>query len=306
MVLRMKPGQKQYTILFTDSGLGGLMVMAHFRRELIKRFQGKATPHFRLVFFNAQYRSDLGYNKMATTAEKVNIFNRALQAMQSRFQPNLLGFACNTLSSIYDQTGFSKEHNHVRTIIESGELALDHFLAANLTAALAVLATPTTIASAAYRRDTRRVIRISGRDLANRIELENQSTQIEQQLQDIFKEIRQNKYTPETDQIGILLGCTHYPLIEDSILRAARNNHFTEVTLINPEEGFIHSLLQEVQDHLQQYDPAIMDTFKQETLVVSRVAIARQTQDKFSRWLRAGSPDLVKGLSDYQWDPNLF
>ena len=302
----MKPGQKQYTILFTDSGLGGLMVMAHFRRELIKRFQGKPTPHFRLVFFNAQYRSDLGYNKMATTAEKVDIFNRALQAMQNRFQPDLLGIACNTLSSIYDQTGFGKEHNHVRTMIESGELALDNFLADNPTAALIVLATPTTIASAAYRRATRRVIRISGRELANRIELENQTAQIEQQLQDIFKEIRQHKYTRETDQIGILLGCTHYPLIEDSILGAARNNPFAEVTLINPEKGFIHSLLQEVQYHLQQCDPVIMDMFEQEALVVSRVPIARQTQDKFSRWLRAGSPDLVKALSDYQWDPNLF
>lgn len=302
----MKPGHKPYTILFTDSGLGGLMVMVHFRRELIKRFQGKSTPPFRLVFFNAQYRSDLGYNKMTTTSEKVNIFNRALLAMQNHFQPHLIGIACNTLSSIYDQTGFSKEHHHVRTIIESGEQALDHFLADHPTAPVVVLATPTTIDSAAYRRDNRRVIRISGRDLANRIELEHQTNQIEQQLHDIFREIKQHKYIRDTDQMGILLGCTHYPLIEDSIRLAARDYHFSTVNLINPEEGFIQALLQEVQEQIQQIDPGIWEPFNQETLVVSRVAIARQTQEKFSRWLRTEAPDLIQSLDNYQRDPHLF
>src|SRR5436305_7989338 len=82
-------------ILITDSGVGGLSVVAY--AEQFVRTRGFTEP-VRLTFANAAPANDYGYNSMPSREAKVETFDRFLRNVSARFSPDLIYVACNTLS----------------------------------------------------------------------------------------------------------------------------------------------------------------------------------------------------------------
>src|SRR5450759_529752 len=102
-VVRKKP---DVTIVVTDSGLGGLSVAA----DLAARLPASGIVRSaRIVFVNAEPDVALGYNDMKLEADKVRVFDAALAAMETRYKPDLILIACNTLSVVYPGTAHAKK-----------------------------------------------------------------------------------------------------------------------------------------------------------------------------------------------------
>ena len=72
-------------ILITDSGVGGLSVVAYAERFVSTR--GFTEP-VRLTFANAAPENDYGYNSMPTREAKVETFDRFLRNVTERFAPD--------------------------------------------------------------------------------------------------------------------------------------------------------------------------------------------------------------------------
>ena len=68
-------------ILITDSGVGGLSVVAYAERFV--RTQGYREP-VQLTFANAAPENDYGYNSMPTREEKLDTFSRFLRNVTDR------------------------------------------------------------------------------------------------------------------------------------------------------------------------------------------------------------------------------
>src|SRR5512139_3328319 len=68
--------KKRVRIAVTDSGLGGLSVMAEAAARL-KEAGTFQTADF--IFYNALFSAEGGYNTLETRQEKVDIFQRAME-----------------------------------------------------------------------------------------------------------------------------------------------------------------------------------------------------------------------------------
>src|SRR4030042_1402510 len=107
------------TIAVTDSGLGGMGVLADAaaRMETAGIFE-----HANFVFFNALFSNEGGYNALPSTEEKVRVFDNALEALARVVCPDLILIGCNTLSVIYPQTAFARKTEiPVLGIVEAGQ-----------------------------------------------------------------------------------------------------------------------------------------------------------------------------------------
>ena len=79
--------EDEVTIVATDSGLGGLSVVADLERKLQSaRIFKKA----HLVFFNALFSNESGYTQISSRDEKIRIFNNTLFSIEDNYSPDLL------------------------------------------------------------------------------------------------------------------------------------------------------------------------------------------------------------------------
>src|SRR5512140_619758 len=105
-------------ILITDSGVGGLSVVAYAERFV--RTHGFTEP-VRLTFANAAPANDHGYNSMPSREVKLATFDRFLRNVTERFAPDSIYVACNTLSVLLPDTAFFRKASiPVKGIVESG------------------------------------------------------------------------------------------------------------------------------------------------------------------------------------------
>jgi hypothetical protein len=123
------PDRDELTIAVTDSGLGGLSIMAETAARLE---QARIAKRVHLVFFNALFSNDSGYNSLPTREAKLRMFDRALTALTDTERPDLIVIGCNTLSVIYPDTAFARSARvPVAGIIEPGVALFRRELAAS-------------------------------------------------------------------------------------------------------------------------------------------------------------------------------
>src|SRR5512142_949405 len=105
-------------ILITDSGVGGLSVVAYAERFV--RTHG-FRESVRLTFANAAPANDYGYNSMPSREAKLETFERFLRSVSDRFAPDSIYVACNTLSVLLPDTPFFRHGERpVKGIVETG------------------------------------------------------------------------------------------------------------------------------------------------------------------------------------------
>ncbi|NOZ62495.1 MAG: hypothetical protein GXO74_12540 [Calditrichaeota bacterium] len=302
LVQEMFDKKQDITILVTDSGLGGLSVAADVATRLQESGVFRSA---KIVFFNALFHNKSGYNSLDSEAEKVRIFNIALNAMKKKYQPDLLLIACNTLSVLYDKTDFSKKVDFpVIGIVRTGVDLIDDYFKIHPDYSVLIFATKTTIGAESHKKmliergyAPGKIIGQACHRLAGAIERGTDSEETKGYVFNYVNEALQ-KIKPNTP-IFASLNCTHYGYAIDVFKAAFDSAGYENVDIIDPNPRMADFLFQE--PYLHRFDKT-----KVSVEVVSRVKISQKKKNSLDGLLRAVSPMTADALQNYQFDLNLF
>ena len=230
--------KEEVTLLVTDSGLGGVSVAADVFERLKKSGVFKKAS---VIFFNAQPHIKSGYNSMETTEQKVAVFNNALAAIESNFNPDLILIACNTLSVLYDYTDFSKKTViPVVGIVGTGVDLMKKKMDEKKETDVIIFATKTTVKQGKHKSrlvemgvSPDNIFTQACPKLAGRIERDSQSDTTISLVNRYVKEAIQK--LPEMKKpIYVSYNCTHYGYVDDLFRQAFKSEGVNVVQFLDP------------------------------------------------------------------------
>jgi len=295
--------KNEVTLAVIDSGLGGLSIMAEAAAALKKAGIFKKVN---LVFFNALFSNESGYNSLKTRKEKILIFNSALHSLTRNFHPDLILIGCNTLSVLYEDTLFSKETKiPVLGIIEPGLRLLAQSLKETPGSLALIFGTETTISEGEHKKrllkqgiEEERIVTEACPELASYIEKNYKSEETELLISAYVEEALAK--IPELKRpIYISLNCTHYGYALPSWQKAFESRGLKPLAILNPNLVMLTFLWQ----------PEYLSRFKStkiQTRVVSMVEISREKIESLGDWLGKISPEIAASLAHYELKQNLF
>ena len=293
----------QPKIAVTDSGLGGLSVVAEAVRQVK---ESRIFERCDFVFFNALFSNEGGYNSLRTREEKILVFSSALESLEENFHPDIILIACNTLSVIFEDTPFSKrKHVPVVGIVDSGVTLIAAALRAHPEASVVIFGTPTTVSEGTYRTrllqqgfPEARIRMQSCPELESYIENNPQGDETGMLISADVTEVLQRLVSPPPPLL-VSLNCTHYgyslPLWE----RAFEEAGVKPLAVLNPNSRLADVLIN------KQYANRYRET-EVCVKVVSMVEINRQKIDALAPWLERVSPETADALRRADHNPSLF
>jgi len=295
--------KKHITIAVTDSGLGGLSIMAEAatRLKIAKSFETVD-----LVFFNALFSNESGYNSLKTRAEKIFIFNSALESLEKNYRPDLILIGCNTLSVLYQETSFSKRAKiPVVGIVDAGVGMFARALKENPAASVILFGTETTIGEAEHKKKLmeagipeKRITVQACPELANFIENGYQSDETALLVESYVQEALTKLANPKTPIYGGLV-CTHYGYSLSLWNKAFEERGQKLLGLLNPNSEMLYFL----------FKPEYRNRAKNTEIiarVVSMIEIAENKRQSLAGWLEKVSPEVAAALANYEQKPGLF
>ncbi|MDD4889756.1 MAG: glutamate racemase [Phycisphaerae bacterium] len=202
----------QRAIVVFDSGVGGLTVARAIRRRL---------PAESLVYFGDTARVPYGIRSSPT----ITRFACEIVRFLVKFQPKALVIACNTVSAVALDALREQFDLPIWDVIEPGaRLAAIH----SWRGPIGLLATTATVASDAYPRAIRRHnpgARVVAQPAPLLVPLVEEGWPADHPIvrlaiDEYLKPVLEKTRGTGTPPVGMLLGCTHYPLLADTI-RAA-------------------------------------------------------------------------------------
>lgn len=291
------------TIVVTDSGLGGLSVVA----DAAVKFS--ASPVFRevnLVFVNALFRDQGGYNSLQTREEKLAVFSSALQAMHDRFQPDLVLVACNTLSVLAPDTAFARSGaTPVSGIVEEGVEQIAGQLQNRPGARNILFATRTTVEEGTHRQalldlgiDGQQIVTQSCPQLSAYIEKGFDAMDTEM-LIDAYVDEALSRAGDITGPLSVSFNCTHFGYSLDFWKLAFESRGVEVAAYLDPNRRMVDFLLP--APLRQRYPESVVNVS-----AVSMVPISDASLDSIGRYLDAVSPATANALRDYRLEPALF
>lgn len=286
------------TVVFTDSGLGGLNIMANF------------VAHAKLnkldvdcVFFNAQHSRGYGYKKMPGKTQ-VEIFDKVLFAINKMYRPDIIAIACNTLSVVYLKSEFRKQTEaKVLDIIETGKSLIKN----SESDAIIEISMPTTTESGVYDDKNKQIIAVSS-DTALPDSIENGYEEaigsiIEIAFADVLKKI--NSRNLATEKYDLFLGCTHFPIIKERFCAIAEEFGVEVNSLLNPNESFNQLVMDELIKKNKLVD--IREKASENMVkVISRTKLQESEVKNMSKLIEKYSPETAEALVNYEFKPDLF
>ncbi len=291
-------------IIIIDSGLGGLSVCASLAHQL------ELSPHrhpLEIKYVNAVPEKDLGYNQMETRAQKIQIFNRALDGIQHWYQPDLIFVACNTLSVLIEETPFAQNESlKIAGMIPIGTALMLRNLSSQPTSGVLIFATETTIAERVYATAlttagvaANRIISQAFPGVATLISNDHQGSAV---AQEILKYVKMALTPmPRFAPLYAFLGCTHYgyrqALFENAFLKLGH----APAMLLNPNTEAAHHILQQLPSEPAHANrpPNLSIEF------ITRYALPSNEVNTLSRFL-SHAPLTVAALQTYTLKPDLF
>jgi glutamate racemase len=211
-----------------DSGLGGLTVARAIRRAL---------PHEDLVYLGDTARVPYG----TRSAETVIRYARSCARMLESHGIKLLVVACNTVSAVALDMLRVELDMPVLGVIEPGARAA---VKASETGRIAVIATNGTVASFAYPRAVA--------SFESKADVKQQPAPLlvplveEGWLDGEVPELVVRRYLAPllsgSDIDALVLGCTHYPLLEELIAREARALRGAPIAVVDSGVAAAHEL----------------------------------------------------------------
>ena len=294
--------KNEVTILIMDSGLGGISICAEIARELSHRH---IFEKVNLVYFNAWPEQNRGYNRLKNTAERIHVFDNALQgAMQ--FKPDFIMIACNTLSVLYHRTEFCRSVDvPVVDIVGFGVDMMAECLQTSSNDQAVILGTVTTIDSHAHRDhliqrgiQPAQIISQACDQLATEIEKGPVSTTVSQMIARYMQQAVLN-INPDSVNLYAALCCTHFgycqKLIQDTLADFAEK----PVVILNPNRQMAAYLL--VNCNKNFFSTTVM-----EIQVVSKITWEDRKITSISGLIQSISAETANALINYTQIPTLF
>ena len=213
-----------------DSGVGGLTVL----KELIRRL-----PNERFVYFGDMARAPYG----TKSKETVTRFSRQIVRFLLSQNVKAIVVACNTASAMALDTIEEEFDLPVIGVVKPGaKTAAD----TTKTGHIGLIGTEATITSGIYEsylQGYRPDVRLIGKACPLFVSLVEEGC-----IEDpVTNEIARRYISPfrETDIDTLIMGCTHFPMIEYTIQRAAGNH----VRLVNPAFETARSAQELLREH---------------------------------------------------------
>ena len=288
-------------ILITDSGVGGLSVVAYADRFV--RTHGFGEP-VRLTFANAAPENDYGYNSMPTREGKLATFDRFLRNVTDRYQPDIIYVACNTLSVLLPDTPyFVRAAIPVKGIVETGVALLLGELESDARSVALVFGTQTTIAAATYPRmlaergiAPARIISQACPGLADTISEDREGAKTGNEIR-MWVSRALEKLGDTSVPVVACLACTHYGYRKELFAEAFEEAGI-RATVVNPNESAVGDLFPDARNEAEHRVV--------EVGFVTRYAIPEATIEALTWFLEGISPKTVAAMTNYQHVPDLF
>lgn len=299
------------TVAVTDSGLGGLSVVAAIEQGL--REAGVATD-VDLVFCNALFDAGSGYNSLPTRGAKVAMFDRALEGLAAECRPDLVVIACNTLSVISGDTPFAARASvPMLDIVDCGVELVASRLPPGGPGAVILLGTETTIEEGAHRARLMdrglapgRIITQACPQLASCIESGFDSEETTFLVDAYVAEATAGFAGAPPAPLYASLNCTHYGYALAAWQAAFAARGIALAGILDPNR----SLAGEVREWLESRGAtparAGRPAGKVGVRVVSMPVIAPSAIASISRCLESTSPATATALRAYERRPGLF
>ncbi len=284
-------------ILLTDSGLGGLSVLANIEQKL------RGTDA-RIIFFNALYDTNFGYNRISDHSKKLFVFNSALQSMKEKFSPDIILVACNTLSVLFPETNFARSvATNVLGIVETGVEMVFSKLHTDSNSVAVIYGTPTTINSHAHQSllinkgiNSSKIYEQPCYLLESEIQLDPGSKKVHEMIYNFTRGMCDQLPKP-SKKIYVLLACTHYeyslPVFE-SVLQ----NFFNDFEILNPNKLMSEELFNSTSIQKTTGDSSVE--------IYSRVEVTNEEMNSLGGLLKLTSQKTYDALLNYNLDRNLF
>ena len=292
----------EYSIVVTDSGLGGLSVMAELEKNLR---DNPVAENIRLTFFNSVINKKYGYNNMGSEEEKAGVFNSALESMARLYKPDIIFIACNTLSIVYPQTKFAVETEiNVLSIVDFGVDLVYKSLAAETGSAAILLGTPTTINSGVHKK------RLLQRGISTERIVEQPCFMLESEIQDDpHSEATRNlikKFLTEAgdklnagyNKIYAAFYCTHYGYSSALFEEEMKKIFSCPVGILNPNSS--------MSTYFNKDTSSKQDNTQIKCEVVSRVPIMNEEIKTLGELIKIISPSVFESFSNFHHKPDLF
>jgi glutamate racemase len=291
------------TIVVTDSGLGGLSVVADLATRLPASGIARSA---RVVFVNALLDDTIGYNDLKDEADKVRVFDAALAAMENRYRPDLVLVACNTLSVFYEKTEHARKGStETVSIVPMGADLIERTLKATPDATTVIFATKGTIDSGAHRRllvgkgvPDARIVGQACPKLTGAIERGAHSEETAGRIRGFVEEAT-GSLPEKKGPLVVSLNCTHFgyarPLWEETFEKLG----YPAVKVLDPNPLMTDLVLRE--GGAKRF-PETKVTVE----VVSKAPISPDVKAALGALLRTTSPPTADALQNYTHAPDLF
>ncbi len=295
--------RERITVVVTDSGLGGLSVVA----DAVEKF--RAHGIFRevdLVFVNALFTNEGGYNSLTSRAEKLQVFDSALRSMAERYHPDVILVACNTLSVLVPDTAFVHTSAvPVTGIVDQGVEQIAGRLQKDPSARNIILATQTTVDEGTHEQKllemgigAAQVVPQACPQLTLHIE-QGFDSEFTEMLIDAYVDEALSRVEGTGGPLTVSFNCTHFGYSLDLWKRAFESRGVTVEAYLDPNTQMIDFL---TPPALRQRFPEPEVTVK----VVSMIDIPEDRQDSIGRWLQDVSPATGAALRSFELRPDLF
>lgn len=286
--------------VITDSGLGGLSVCAGIEQVLTKNNSGAGID---LLYINATPEDRSGYNALPNQNERVLLFDRFLKAIHSRYQPDEIAIACNTLSVIYDDTDFAHQNLlEVRGIVDAGVELCNQHIRNNPEHGLIIFATETTTEAGTYPRlidiDSSKLSAQECPELAHAISNDASGATCRDLLKDYILDSLQ-RFEVKPHRVYAFLGCTHYGY-QARIFTELIKQQGVAPQILNPNDLLVEQLTSGLQAQASDNKEPLSIKF------ISRYEIPQVEIQSMERYLKDAAPMTMRALHNQLVVPDLF
>jgi glutamate racemase len=293
--------KEEVTIVITDSGLGGLSVMDNVAKQM--RGSG-CFKKVNLIFANALFDVNTGYNALKTREDKIKIFSSVLEGIEKHYHPDLIMIACNTLSVVYKETNFVRNSKTpVLGIVEPGVRLIAEKLEINKNSDVIILGTETTIEEGSHRKAlleqniaNDRIITMACPQLQSYIE-QNPSGEETEMLISVYLNEALEKLPLDHGTVFLSLNCSHFSYSVDLWKKAFSNTSYKLGGILDPNLIMGNKLM----------DERILRRFSETKisyLVVSKVELINVKA--MFKIFHTISPELADALKNYSLISDLF
>ena len=230
----------------TDSGVGGLSVCAELEARLR---QSPVKEDIEVIYLNAAIEDDYSYNSMPNRQSKLQAFDRFLDKVHEKYQPDLLFIACNTLSVLYQDSYFDHHrHKPIEGIVKSGCREMLSAFAYDNDVSFVVFATPTTVEEGVYGNALRKhgvpasqIIEQACPGLPDAISNDG-SGLLARELLSQFVPAALERFDSVPQNLVAFLGCTHYGY-QAKQFEKTLHAIVPGARILNPNRGSVDTIL---------------------------------------------------------------